>query len=122
MSNKNQPPNEPSQFDNPLARVKRFLEILQYKQNDMTKYKKEMDSLKLEIKQMLETYKSLQTTPTIYSQKILVSIHDKYTEFKEVEDKYLTSKIRVEYLQKLIESINIRPWINDAIDAFNFEL
>lgn len=122
MSNKNQPPNEPTQFDNPLARVKRFLEILQFKQNDMTKYKKEMDSLKSEIKQMLETYKSIQTTPTIYSQKILVSIHDKYTEFKEVEDKYLTSKTRVEYLQKLIESINIRPWINDAIDAFNFEL
>lgn len=122
MSNKNQPPNEPTQFDNPLARVKRFLEILQFKQTDLTKYKKEMDSLKSEIKQMLETYKSIQTTPTIYSQKILVSIHDKYTEFKEVEDKYLTSKTRVEYLQKLIESINIRPWINDAIDAFNFEL
>lgn len=122
MSNKNQPPNEPSQFDTPLTRVKRFLEILQYKQNDMTKYKKEMDSLKSDIKQMLENYKSIQTAPTIYSQKLLVNIHDKYAEFKEVEVKYFTSLQRVEYLQKVIESINIRPWINDAIDAFNFEL
>ena len=122
MSNKNQPPNEPSQFDTPLARVKRFLEILQYKQNDLTKYKKEMDSLKSDIKQMLETYKSQTDIPTIYSQKLLVNIHDKYTEFKDVEDKYFKSRIRVEYLQKLIESINIRPCINDAIDAFNFEL
>ena len=122
MSNKNQPPNEPSQFDTPLARVKRFLEILQYKQNDLTKYKKEMDSLKVDIKQMLETYKSQTDIPTIYSQKLLVNIHDKYTEFREVEDKYFTSRIRVEYLQKLIESINIRPCINDAVDAFNFEL
>jgi CII-binding regulator of phage lambda lysogenization HflD len=45
-----------------------------------------MDSLKSDIKQMLENYKSIQTEPTIYSQKLLVNIHDKYTEFKDVED------------------------------------
>ena len=41
----------------------------------------------MDIKEQLNNYKSLKTPTSVYSQKLLVSIHDKYDDFKKVEEK-----------------------------------
>lgn len=113
---------EPSNLDTPIVRVRRFLDILRYKTTDMNKYKKEMDMSKMEIKMLLDKYKSSQHTVTIHSQQLLVNINDHYLEFKDLEDKYLKTKRNVENIQRMIENINIRPYIHNVVEEFQFEL
>ena len=113
---------EPCVNDTPINRVKRFLEILRYHQADMTKYKKEMDMHKLEIKILLSDYKIQQHNTTVHTQQMLVDITDKYKIFKEVETKYLTAKRKHENVSLIIEGVNIKPYIHNALQEFNFEL
>jgi tRNA A37 N6-isopentenylltransferase MiaA len=111
-----------SMNETPINRVKRFLEIYRYTQADATKKKKEMDELKMAIKILLDNYKSHQINTTVYTQQMLVDISDNYKKFKEVEEKYIFSQRKVENVKRIIESVNIRPYIHNAINEFNFEL
>jgi hypothetical protein len=112
--------NDPN--DTPINRVRKFLNILEYKRNDLNKYKKTMDEHKMNIKILLDKYKSQQHNITIHTQEMLVDIHDKYKIYKEAEDQYFLTLRKVENIKRNIENINIRPYINDVVDEFNFEL
>ena len=113
---------EPHVFDTPINRVKKFLEILRYTQNDEAKHKKEMNELKMNIKILLDKYKCQQQNTTVYTQQILVDISDNYKKFKDAEEKYELSHQKVNNVKLIIESINIRPYIHNALQEFNFEL
>lgn len=107
----------------PINQVRKFLEILRFKNNDMIKYKKDMDNSKMEIKILLEKYTSSQTgiageTTTIYTQQLLVDIHDNYESYKEIENNYIKTKRNVENIQRMINNINIRPYIETVVEEF----
>jgi hypothetical protein len=113
---------EPCVNDTPINRVKRFLDILRYTQADATKHKKQMDELKMGIKILLDNYKSQQHNTTVHTQQMLVDISDNYKKFKEVEEKYITAQRKVDNVKRIIESVNIKPYIHHALQEFNFEL
>jgi len=117
-------PNVTESFVNetPIDKVRRFLEVLRFKTNDMNKYKKDMDMGKMQIKILLDKYKSSQNNITIHTQQMLVDINDEYKKFKEMEEKYLKTKRHVDNIQRMIVNMNIKPYINNVIEEFNFEL
>lgn len=108
--------------DTPMVKVKKFLDILFYKQRDMNAYKKEMDECKMNIKMLLDRYKSQQHNVTIHTQQLLVDIHDKYTLYKTAETNYITTQQKVENIKQFIESINIKPYIYNVVQEFNYDL
>ena len=109
--------NEALENETPLIRVRKFLEILQYRRNDMIKYKKDMDMCRSELKMLIETYKNI-TETSIFSQQTIVSLHDKYNDFKELELKYNKTKKNVENIQRLINGINITSYITVILEEF----
>lgn len=113
---------EPFVNETPIDKVRRFLEVLRFKTNDMNKYKKDMDMGKMQIKILLDKYKSSQNNITIHTQQMLVDINDEYKKFKEMEEKYLKTKRHVDNIQRMIVNMNIKPYINNVIEEFNFEL
>lgn len=113
---------EPCVNDTPINRVKRFLEVLRYTQADATKHKKQMDELKMTIKILLDNYKAHQHNTTVHTQQMLVDISDNYKKFKEAEEKYTFSQRKVDNVKRIIESVNIKPYIYNALQQFNFEL
>ena len=118
MSDLNDPPIQ----DTPINRVKKLLNILEYKRNDLNKYKKTMDDHKMGIKILLDKYKSQQNNVTVHTQEMLVDIHDKYKIYKEAEEQYFITLQRVENVQRIIQETNIRPYIYNVVKEFNFEL
>ena len=109
--------NEALENETPLIRVRKLLDILQYRRNDMIKYKKQLDSCKLELKLLIETYKNI-TEISVFSQQTIVSMHDKYNDFKELEIKYNKTKKNVENIQRLINGINITSYITVILEEF----
>ena len=109
--------NEALENETPLIRVRKFLDILQYRRNDMIKYKKQLDSCKLELKLLIETYTNI-TETSVFSQQTIVSMHDKYNDFKELEIKYNKTKKNVENIQRLINGINITSYITVILEEF----
>ena len=122
MSDTHPTPTEPFVNETPIDKVRRFLEVLRFKTNDMNKYKKDMDMGKMQIKILLDKYKSSQNNITIHTQQMLVDINDEYKKFKEMEEKYLKTKRHVDNIQRMIVNMNIKPYINNVIEEFNFEL
>lgn len=114
--------NEPNETDTPINRVRRFLEILRFKNNDLVKYKNDMDNSKMEIKILLDKYTSSQSAlgdiTTIHTQQLLVDIHDNYESYKEIENNYIKTKRHVENIQRMINNINIRPYIDPVVQEF----
>jgi hypothetical protein len=122
--------NEPNEMDTPINKVRRFLEILRFKNNDLIKYKNDMDNSKMEIKILLDKYTNSQSTvelpggslcgqtTTIHTQQLLVDIHDNYESYKEIENNYIKTKRHVENIQRMINNINIRPYIDPVVQEF----